>query len=192
MQIRTLKKKEISTGGWGVSVAILGWDYFHPNLPERKLTCSSSTGSLKHVNQPQLRSSRWTAWTTSITLRGVFPDLRWEFPMPRCVWERWGCSWLHWLPAGDGLGSGVWNGAALALLFLTGTQTAFGPHNLETNTHTHTRAVVISQYEAGELVKLLQLRNKALKTHLCWMKRTENQPFLIMSTEQPDNDAEHI
>lgn len=41
------------------------------------------------------------------------------------------------VPAGDGLVGGVGNGAALALLFLTGTQTAFGQHNLETNiTHT--------------------------------------------------------
>lgn len=54
--------------------------------------------------------------------------------MSMSVWERRGCSWLHaGVPAGDGLVSGVGNGAALALLFLTGTQTAFGPHNLETN-----------------------------------------------------------
>lgn len=60
--------------------------------------------------------------------------------MPMSVWERRGCSWLHGeVPGGDGLVSGVWSGAALALLFLAGTQTAFGPHNLETNT-THTES----------------------------------------------------
>lgn len=120
-------KKEISPVSWGVLVAILG--------------CGS-------------RAEADVLIKRIITLCGVFPDLRWEFPMLVCVWERWGCSWLRWLPAGDGLVSGVWNGAALALLFLTGTQTAFGPHNLEKKkkkkSHTRSRNLSIWGWGSGQ------------------------------------------
>lgn len=39
-----------------------------------------------------------------------------------------------WSHCRGGSGKLVWIGAALALLFLSGTQTAFGQHNLETHT----------------------------------------------------------
>lgn len=106
--------------------------------------CSSSTDNSKHVHLSKtILTSGNVTHVNRVDdfrgrFRGLFTDLRWEFPMLMSGWECWGCSWLHsGVPVGDGLVSGVWNGAALALLFLTGTQTTFGPHNLETNiTHT--------------------------------------------------------
>lgn len=52
----------------------------------------------------------------------------------------------QWSGCWRGSGKLVWIDAALALLFLTGTQTAFGQHNLETDTDPG-----VSPHEAGDL-----------------------------------------
>ncbi len=65
----------------------------------------------------------------------------------------------QWSRCWRGFGKLVWIGAALALLFLTGTQTAFGQHNLETDTDPG-----VSPYEAGDLK---HEPNKALRYSSC-------------------------